>query len=383
VPNAAAQASLVQLPPALSGKRIPASPTPDGDRDAEGGKGADTGSQTHYLMGIDGGATKTLAAVLDLETRALHLAHGGPSNEDAVGAKSAVETLLGVAEQAIEHAGIARDDLCAAVLAVAGTDTDAIARQVRAARSEEWIVVNDVVGAWATATGAQPGIGAISGTGSNVFGVGRAHSPEDWIGQPWRAGGWGHLLGDEGSGYWLGVQSIKAALRHREASGPATALSDAIVEFFSASSVEALAARVYAKPMTKGEIAAFATETGRLAAQGDAVARGLYARGARELAEQIAAVIGQTGLTGDFPVGLIGSAFKAGAVFVEPLTAAVHERAPEARVSVVEMAPVGGSLLLAARACDRGDRLDRAELSRLIDDALTEDTEFSRLPEDA
>ena len=62
-------------------------------------------------------------------------------------------------------------------------------------------------------------------------------------------------------------------------------------------------------------------------------------------------MIHRTGLQGAFPVGLIGSAFKAGAVFVEPLTRAVHELAPEARISVVEMAPVGGSLLLAMRAC--------------------------------
>ncbi len=376
--SSSSSSSLVQLPPALSGKRILAGGRAQGAKSADGdaksvgaesvgaksvGAKSAKGASGRYVMGIDGGATKTLAAVLDLETNALHLAHGGPSNEDAVGAQSAVHALLGVAEQALERALIGRDDLAAAVLAVAGTDTDAIARQVRAARSEGWIVVNDVVGAWATATGGRPGIGAISGTGSNVFGIG----PE---GQPWRAGGWGHLLGDEGSGYWLGVQSIRAALRHREGSGPETALGDAIVEFFSAPSVEALAARVYAKPLTKGEIAAFATETGRLAAQGDAIARELYARGARELAEQIAAVIRRTGLTGEFPVGLIGSAFKAGAVFVEPLTAAVHEHAPQARVAVVEMAPVGGSLLLAARACDRGDALDQAELSRLIDDAL-------------
>jgi N-acetylglucosamine kinase-like BadF-type ATPase len=352
-----ASPSLVQLPAALSGKRILASGSQPGD--VEVGKD----SSARFLMGIDGGATKTLAAVLDLKTQALHVAHGGPSNEDAIGAKSAVDALLGVAEQAIERAGIARGDLAAAVIAVAGTDTDAIARQVRAARSDGWIVVNDVVGAWATATGAKPGIGTISGTGSNVFGIG----PE---GRPWRAGGWGHLLGDEGSGYWLGVQSIKAALRHREASGPETALGKALVEFFAAPSVEALAARIYAKPLTKGEIAAFATETAKLAVRGDAVARGLYERGARELGEQIAAVIRQTGLTGDFPVGLIGSAFKAGAVFVEPLTAAVRAHAPDARVSVVEMAPVGGSLLLAARACDRGEELDSSELSRLIDDAL-------------
>jgi glucosamine kinase len=345
--------SLVQLPSALSAAT--SGPRPG---QANSGASADTG----FVMGIDGGATKTLAAVLDLKSHALHVAHGGPSNEDAVGTKAAVQALLGVAEEAIERAGIERSAVDAAVLAVAGTDTDAIAHQVRASGMDDWIVVNDVVGAWATATGAQPGIGAISGTGSNVFGVGQS-------GRAWRVGGWGHLLGDEGSGYWLGIESIKAALRDREASGPETALSDAAVEFFEVQSVEALAACVYAKPLTKGEIAAFATEAAKLATRGDAVAREIYGHGARELGEQILAVVRQTDLAGAFPVGLIGSAFKAGAVFVEPLTEAVHEFMPDARVSVVEMAPVGGSLLLAARACGH-EALDLEQLSRLIDGGL-------------
>jgi glucosamine kinase len=233
-------------------------------------------------------------------------------------------------------------------------------------RSREWTVVNDVVGAWATATGAQPGVGAIAGTGSNVFGVGRVGTET----RAWRAGGWGHLLGDEGSGYWLGLQSIKAALRDRERSGPETALSEAAVEFFKAPSVEALAVSVYSKPLTKSEVAAFAIETALLAERGDAVARELYERGAAKLARQIAAVIHQTGLEGDFPVGLIGSAYKAGAVFVDPLTQAIHAVAPLARVAVVEMVPVGGSLLLAARACGAEDALAEIDLTRLIDEAL-------------
>jgi N-acetylglucosamine kinase-like BadF-type ATPase len=325
-----------------------------------------------FVMGVDGGATKTLAAVLDLERGALHLAHGGPSNQDAVGAKAAVQALLRAADEAIEAAGARAEDLGAAVLAVAGTDTDAVSEHVRAARPEAWIVVNDVVGAWATATGGAPGLAAISGTGSNVFGVGRVGGET----RAWRAGGWGHLLGDEGSGYWLGVQSIKAALRDREASGPQTALTEAAVAFFDAPSIEAVASLVYSKPLTKGEIAAFATETARLADAGDAVARELYELGARELGEQIAAVIRQSGLAGGsddtsaFPVGLIGSAFKAGAVFVEPLSRVVHEHAPGAQVARVEMAPVGGSLLLAMRACGRGEELGAEELSRLIEEAL-------------
>jgi len=317
-----------------------------------------------FIMGIDGGATKTLAAVLDLQTNALHFAHGGPSNEDAVGVEAAVQALLQVADEALARAGIAQDALAIAVLAVAGTDTGAIARRVRAARTEDWIVVNDVVAAWATATGGEPGVGAISGTGSNVFGVG----PH---GHPWRTGGWGHLLGDEGSGYWLGIHSIRAALHERDGSGPPTALSHAAVEFYSAESVEALAALVYSKPLRKGEVAAFATEAAAIAQRGDAVARELYERGGAELGRQIAVVIRETGLQeaeDPFPVGLIGSAFKAGSLLVDPLVAVVHEGAPRARVAVVEMAPVGGSLLLAARAC--GCRLERRELSELLDAAL-------------
>jgi len=342
---------LVTLPPALTG---PAPPARAGAR---------------YVLGIDGGATKTLAAVLDLDRRVLHLGHGGPSNEDAVGARLAVKAVLDATDRALALAGIAQGELSGAVLAVAGTDTDSIDRHLHDSRSEEWIVVNDVVGAWATATGAQPGVGVISGTGSNVFGVGWAPSPEGWVGRTWRAGGWGHLLGDEGSGYWLGARSIVAALHDRDGSGPPTALSDAALAFFGAHSVEALAASVYTTPLTKGELAAFAVETSRLAGEGDEVARELYARAASELGRQVAAVIRQTGLDGAFPVGLIGSAFRAGEVFVSPLTGATHALAPEAHVFAVEMAPVGGSLLLAARACGLEGAISAEELAGLIDGA--------------
>ena len=316
-----------------------------------------------YLLGVDGGATKTLAAVLDLETLSVRLGHSGPSNEDAVGPAAAVEALLDAADEAIQSAGVSSEQVGSAVLAVAGTDTDALAEHVRAARTGAWIVVNDVVGAWASATGAGPGVGVIAGTGSNVFGVGPG-------GEGWRVGGWGHILGDEGSGYWLGLESIKATLHDREASGPATALTEVAPAFFDVDSVEALASLVYSKPLTKGEIAAFTVETVRIAELGDEVARDLVARGGAELGAQVATVIGQTGLSGRFPVGLIGSAFKAGALFVDPLAAVVHEQAPEAQLAAVEMAPVAGSLLLAARACGQSEWLSVAALSEVLDTAL-------------
>lgn len=346
---------LVTLPAALL------SPSPGG-----GGR---------YVMGVDGGATKTLAAVLDLHTpggtgeRTLHLGHGASSNADAVGARAATGALLRATDEALDRAGVAPERVDGAVLAVAGTDTDAIAEHVRAARPASWVVVNDVVGAWATATGARPGVGAISGTGSNVFGVG----PD---GRSWRAGGWGHILGDEGSGYWLATRSLRAALADRDRSGPPTALSAAAVAFFAVRDVEQLAALVYSKPLSKGEIAAFAVETARVAHAGDAVARSLYERAAQELGAQVLAVIERTGLAGEFPVGLLGSAFKAGAVFADPLTALLRQTAAGVQVGVVEMAPVGGCLQLAARAAGRDGALDRDQLRQLLDDALAREGAF-------
>jgi glucosamine kinase len=326
-------------------------------------------TDARFVMGVDGGATKTLAAVLDLRERVLHLGHGASSNPDAVGAPAATESLLRATDEAIARAGIERDGLDAAVLAIAGTDTDAVAAHVRATCPSSWLVVNDVVGAWAAATGARPGVGVISGTGSNVLGVGVD-------GRAWRAGGWGHVLGDEGSGYWLAVQSIKAALCDRERSGPETALSAAAIDFFEVPSVEALATLVYSKPLTKGEIAAFAIETARVAHAGDAVASGLYERAAAELGKQVAAVIEQTGLLEVFPVGLIGSAFKAGALFVESLATAVHEIAPRASVAIAEMAPVGGCLLLAARVAGCEGAVDPAHLRALLDAVLAREGAF-------
>ena len=294
---------------------------------------------------------------------ALHTGRSGPSNEDAVGTKAAVEALLEAAGEALAGAGIDERDLAAAVAAIAGTNTASVTRHVHAARGEGWIVVNDVVGAWATATGGAPGVAAIAGTGSNVFGVGAD-------GRSWRTGGWGHLLGDEGSGYWLGVESIRAALRDRDASGPATGLGDAACEFFACDTIEAVAHLVYSKPLTKGEIAAFAIDTAKLAEQGDEVARELFARGAVLLGGQIAAVIEQTGLEGAFPLGLTGSAYKAGEVFLAPLRRRVAEAAPGAEMSLVKMSPVGGSLLLAAKACGQEERVYADALAGMIEEAV-------------
>src|SRR5260370_16303405 len=120
---------LVRLPDALTASKPP---RPD----------------ARFVLGVDGGATKTLAAVLDMDTNALHLGHAGPSNQDAVGAAAAVRALLEAADEAIAEAHIPAERLAAAVLAVAGTDTEAIAGTLGALPPPDSLSANHALAPW-------------------------------------------------------------------------------------------------------------------------------------------------------------------------------------------------------------------------------------------
>jgi N-acetylglucosamine kinase-like BadF-type ATPase len=326
------------------------------------GTSTDERREPRLLLGVDGGATKTLAAVLDLRDGQLRVGRAGPSNPDAIGVPAAIAALGQASEEALARAGVGADRLDGAVLTVAGTDLGPLTERLCDDRPG-WIVVNDVVGAWAVATGAQPGIGVIAGTGSNVLGIGADN-------RAWRAGGWGHVLGDEGSGYWLAVQALKAVLSDRDGSGPATALGEPALAFFGVRAAEEIPVKIFSEHIGKDEIAAFAPDVAHVAATGDAVARALYEDGARLLGRQISAVISHANLHGAFPVGLVGGVFKTAQHYLASLTREIHVVAPQARVAVVDMAPVGGSLLLACRAAGGGATLDRLTLEPLVEEAV-------------
>ena len=167
--------------------------------------GASAAAANGLLIGVDGGATKTIAAVFDLDAGIVTAAETGPSNPEAVGYEVAAASI----NEAISAAlGQARP-VAAAVLGVAGIDTESERKRllsgVTILSAPVVLAVNDVVAAWAAGSLATPGIAAISGTGTNTFGVNAQ-------GAAWRSGGWGHIVGDEGSGYMVAVAAIRAVL---------------------------------------------------------------------------------------------------------------------------------------------------------------------------
>jgi glucosamine kinase len=332
--------SLMPLPPTLLG-------------------GPPAPSVTH-MLGLDGGATKTLAVALDLADYRTWLGHSGPSNADAVGDEAAVAAILGATETALDAAGVPAER-AAAVIASAGTTPPTLEAEVAAAFGFEVVhVVNDVVAAWALGTVCSPGVAVIAGTGSHVFGV-----AEDR--RTWRVGGWGHALGDEGSAFWLGLEGLKAALKDRDGSGPRTTLLDAALETYPLRAIDDLPELYYGKPLTKAEVAAFATHVAAAAEAGDEVSRRLFEQAGVDLAEQVRAAVDALGLAGGaLVVALIGSVFHAGPLIRGSFEQAVLGFAPEARFNVPELPPVAGALMLAQQSIGAWESFDYERLAAAL-----------------
>jgi N-acetylglucosamine kinase-like BadF-type ATPase len=312
-------------------------PLPDG---LLGGDGREGGGG--YVLGVDGGATKTVAAVLRRADRRAFGALAGPSNPDAVGAEAATAAVKTAIAEALSAAEVDGGRVDAAVLALAGTSTDELRPELAGAfglRSVQ--LVNDVVGAWAAGTGGRPGIAAISGTGSHVFGVNERR-------ETWKCGGWGHVLGDEGSGYWLGRRALRAALAYRDGSGPPTSVLQAALDEYGLERIELLPDLVYGQPLSKSEIAAFTARVAAQAEAGDAVAVELFEQAARDLARQVGGVVRELGFgEAPFPVAMVGSVFRSGAVLVEPFARAVSALAPRAELRLPHLPSIAGPLVLA------------------------------------
>jgi glucosamine kinase len=162
-----------------------------------------------YVLGIDGGGTKTLCAVGD-ESRLLATATAGPSNVLRVGETQARESLHQSVRQACAAAGITPAQVTNTCIGAAGAARPEVAEIVRRILAEilpsPIHVVGDMQIALESAFGAGPGVLVIAGTGSIAYG-------RDLKGHTARAGGWGYAISDEGSAHWIGRAAAAALVR--------------------------------------------------------------------------------------------------------------------------------------------------------------------------
>lgn len=300
------------------------------------------------VVGIDGGGTKTAAVILALDGHVLGYGEGGASTYGVVAPQVTIGSIAEAVERASTNAGLHAPAFSAAFLGLGNVVSEqdrAAVRQMaldlRLAPEEAIGVDHDIRIALAGGLAGRPGIVQILGTGSSCFGRSTA-------GESWRAGGWGPLIDDGGSGYWLGIQAMHAAVAGYDGRGQPTLLTQQITAALQLRAMDELMNRLYAQHMSRTEIGALARLVFAAAQQGDAVAQAVLLDGCEQLAKCVAAVAQRLGMhTSACEVALAGGLTRAGEIYLHPLTQAIQRRLPQARVQLAELAPALGAGLLA------------------------------------
>jgi len=298
------------------------------------------------FIGIDGGASRTRAVVVSERGAVLGRSELRSSSAYHREPEEAAGVVVNAAREALGRAAIP-GRVAALGAGLAGADDPTVQQRLTRALGEAGLaevvfVDHDAAAALAGGTALQPGIVIIAGTGSVAFGI-------DDGGRRARAGGWGPLLDDEGSGYAIGREALRAAMRAYDGRGEETALSEAVARRFGLGTLASL--KMSVRTLSIDEVAALAPLAVAAAREQDAVALAILARAGEGLAAMVAAVARALGWErAGFPLVMVGGMFEAGEEIREPLMRALRTRVSTVTQAEARFPPEVGAALLAARS---------------------------------
>ncbi|PFG30693.1 N-acetylglucosamine kinase [Paramicrobacterium agarici] len=300
-------------------------------------------------LGIDGGGTKTSFLLLSADGT-VRSTFNGPSSYYLEHGIERIERVFvdGVAA-VTERAGIGPEHIDFAFFAIPGYGESSanLARMSEMPRvalgHERYACGNDMTAAWAGSLAEEDGINVVAGTGSMTYGVRRDRDV--------RVGGWGELLGDEGSGYWIGLEALTAFTRMSDGRLPRTDLYEAVRNVVDvANDLDVIDVVSSQWEASRARIASLAPIVAAAADRGDIVARGILERAARQLVELVDTARANLGFTpGEIvPVSYSGGVFKISAIR-RTVTTELQSRSVDYDFRPPRLSPVVGSALHAAR----------------------------------
>ena len=291
------------------------------------------------VLGIDGGGTRTRASIVDGE-RVLAFAENGSIKRLRVGAITAEANLRELLKDVFAQAGLKGVNAASAGVASASMPgvKDWITDVFDDFGVEHSEVVGDEVIALDGAFKGGPGILQIAGTGSNCIGRSPGGGRES-------AGGWSSRLGDEGSGYWIGLHAVRRALNALDREEP-TRILDEVGRIWGTKSLEEL---VNFGDSTPGpDFAALAPAVSELAEEGDMVALSVLKQAAADLVDSVLLVRAKLwrnhNLKAEVPVAWIGSVIGKSKLVREPFFAGLRAAAPEMPIRETEVAGIEGAV---------------------------------------
>jgi len=318
-----------------------------------------------YILGVDGGATRTTANIADHGGRVLAENIAGSSNFKSVGENISMENInsavLGAVEKLDKEGGVRFNSSC---FGIAGNDTSydmGVYRRIifnprlkDLLDPEKTMICNDTrIGLEAGSTSPNR-IMVICGTGSNCFGINDQ-------GKEARAGGWDYILGDEGSGYSIAIKALRAAMKAYDGRGPETGLNNEILSYLGLETEEELAEWIYKKDVTKENISHISNAVCRAAGQGDGVSRDIFIEEAREVETSIATVARKLGIDDkSFDLVPVGSVFKCEKYFKEVLFDMLTKRFSGIIFTGFNSKPVMGAVRLARDNLLKGRRQENS-----------------------
>ena len=299
------------------------------------------------VMGIDAGGTRTRASIVNGDQE-LAFAENGSIKRLRVGAEAAEDHLRALLAEVYAQAGVT--GVRAASAGVASSTMPGVQEWISAVFHDFGVERSEIVGDEVIALDAAfhggPGILQIAGTGTNC--IGRA--PD---GGRETSGGWSSRLGDEGSGYWIGLHSVRRALKAYDRGEP-TKILDVVGCAWGTSTLDEL---VNLGDSTPGpDFAALAPDIDRLAEEGDTVARGVLEQAAADLVESVLLVRDKLRrkrqISGEVPLAWIGSVIGKSRLVRERFFAGLRAAAPEMPILPNEVAGIEGAVWRALRLAD-------------------------------
>ncbi|MBW4625746.1 MAG: N-acetylglucosamine kinase [Brasilonema octagenarum HA4186-MV1] len=315
-----------------------------------------------YVLGIDGGGSKTVCLLIDDKGKVLGRGEAGASNYQSIGTeatlqsiKSAIYTAVVEAQKLIDNIKI--EAICIGLAGVGRPeDIEVVKGIVQELQNSSllpitWelsasniIICHDALIALVGGVGYPVGIVVAAGTGSIVFG--RNHN-----GQTKRVGGWGYLLGDEGSAYQIAVGGMQAALKAYDGREMSTSLVEAFKQSLELATIEDLIEVIYRRGWGVKEIAALAPIVDNVAAYGDEVAQKIIDDAAKELIKATSTVIEALFSNNErFEVVTTGSVWQGKSRIHDKFTASVLTMFPSAKVIFPRHEPALGAGLLALQS---------------------------------
>jgi len=283
-----------------------------------------------YTIGIDGGGTRTRAVLLDREGIECARATGGSSNYHTAGLQATEASLREAIAGVLGQAGIGIDQVHRIGLGMAGVarPDDLVALRAIVERIGSFrytVLTHDAEAALVGGAGRRYGVVLIAGTGAIAYGVNAQ-------GDARRVDGWGPLLGDDGSAYWIGRASLRAVARASDARGPATALQASLFEHLGLDDVQQLVPCVYSKDFGPAQVAALAPLVCTAARTGDAVAQEIVRQAGKHLAATLGTVIAGLDMAGEaFDAVLAGGLLQGEDLVRGAVIAGLRTIAPRAR----------------------------------------------------